>query len=241
MNECVALNEAGIGDLKASELLASGAKELPESCTAIPDGVGFDEALILMACSATKRPLSGEQTLPLIELYDGPMWQTLRTHLGEWFVSSKHLRPAAYRVVVLSGRYGIVDAQTYSPSYEARLSATKADALIKAGLFERQDWFGELDGRGGLAASPLSHMHCRSTSVKSPEPLKRVPWRAVIVAGGGDYRRVFLALLAQLRENGDVSPQAGVLVTQGGIGQQRAQLGAWIDQLRTNSEFQVKG
>lgn len=241
MNECVALSETSTGNPKASELRSSDAQAVPENATAIPDGVGFNEALILMACSATKRALSEGQTLPLMELYDGPMWRTLRAHLGDWFVSSKHPSPAAYQVVVLSGRYGIVDAQTYSPAYEAKLSATKADALIRAGLFERQDWFGELDGRGGLAASPLSYMQCHTTSVKSPQRLKRMPWRAVIVAGGGDYRRVFLALLAQLRDRGDVSPKACVLVTQGGIGQQRAQLGAWIDRLRNNSDFQVKG
>lgn len=218
---------------------STGSGELTQA-KAIPDGVGFNEALILMACSATKRETVDQQALPLIELYDGPMWQTLRTHLGDWFVPSCDPRPAAYRIVVLSGRYGIVNAHAYCRTYEARLSAAKADALILAGLFERQTWFGELDGKNGLAPSPLSQMQCRTTSIKSPEPLKRVPWRAVIVAGGGDYRRVFLSLLTQLRAHGDLSPDAAVLVTRGGIGQQRAQLGAWVDQLRTNSNSQIK-
>ena len=38
-------------------------------------------ALIVMACSSTKRP--GEEAMPAIDRYDGPMWRTLRAALAE--------------------------------------------------------------------------------------------------------------------------------------------------------------
>ena len=43
----------------------------------------LDNTLILMACSQTKKAMpTGWDAVPLIDLYDGPMWRSLRTHLG---------------------------------------------------------------------------------------------------------------------------------------------------------------
>jgi hypothetical protein len=179
----------------------------------------LENTLILMACSATKRPLpEGQCSMPLMEMYDGPMWQTLRTRLGE-----RHAR-----VVVLSGKFGIIGASAHWAPYEARISPQKADHLIRRGLLERQDWFGELPE---LTTSPLSDLKCPTTRINSPEPFRPLPWQGVIVAAGGEYRRVFMALLRQLQQWGDLAPDAAILATRGGIGEQRSQLGAWVSQI----------
>lgn len=178
----------------------------------------LENTLILMACSATKRPLpEGQRSMPLMEMYDGPMWQTLRTRLGE-----RHAR-----VVVLSGKFGIIDALSHCAPYEARISPQKADHLIRRGLIERQDWFGELPQ---LTTTPLCDLKCPTTPIGSPV-YRPLPWQGVIVAAGGDYRRVFMALLRQLQQWGDLAPDVTILATRGGIGEQRSQLGAWVGQI----------
>lgn len=194
----------------------------------------LEGTLLLMACSGVKKVVANQAEMPLFELYDGPMWRTLRSKLraANQLADESERR---CRVVVLSGRYGIVEASMNSPIYEAKLTAHKADALIRAGLFAKQDWFGELNGKHGLAGSPYCALAARTTDVRSPEPLRRLPWSLVIVAAGGEYRRVYASMLDQLRENGDLAKDARTLWTRGGIGQQRAQLGAWIEQLQINT------
>lgn len=194
----------------------------------MPAHLTMDNTMVLMACSATKNEAlaatAHRQELPLLDLYNGPMWQTLRTHTPGWRYK--------LRVVVLSGKYGVTGASLFSRTYEARLSPQKADTLIRSGLLEQQDWFGELDG---YATAPLGELASPYTSIASPEPLRRLPWRGVIVAAGGDYRRVFMAMLRQLGQAGHLANDVTVLSTQGGIGEQRQQLGRWLDVLIQNS------
>jgi hypothetical protein len=173
----------------------------------VPAGWTLERTLILMACSATKRDVGDAlpHGVPLSELYDGPTWQTLRVHMGTDYPRN---------VVVLSGGYGIVPAGLNVLPYEARLSAEKAHELIRRGILERQ----------GDRMTPLAVMH----------PPAAGPWQGVIVCAGASYRRVFLAMLQQLRQWGALDPLAPLLVTRGGIGEQRSQLGRWVDQLRAN-------
>lgn len=203
------------------------------NATEVASGMDLTNTLILMACSATKRQLAEGQELPLIDLYEGPMWQSLRTHLGDEYQPAGVYHTRRYNVVVLSGKYGIIGASSYSKNYEARLSEQRANNLISMGLLERQTWFGELDIP---TVTPLCELTCPTTRINSPEPLRRLPWKGVIVAGGSDYRRAFMALLKQLMQYGDVDPNACILATHGGIGEQRSQLGRWVSGLVTNTQ-----
>lgn len=159
--------------------------------------------LVLMACSATKRTTPA----PAIDLYDGPLWQTLRTHRGELPVS---------HVAVLSGKYGFVNATTPIAPYEARLSPQKADQLIAAGVLAHNTRFGEIrPGRiPGLHALVEAQSHIGAGA-----------YQAVIVVGSGEYRRVFDSFLAGFREFGLVEDAAPVTHVTGAIGMQRQQLG----------------
>lgn len=172
----------------------------------VPAHWGFDRTLILVACSATKRDVGDAlpHGVPLHDLYDGPIWQTLRTRMrDDW-----------RNVIVLSGGLGIVPASLNALPYEARLSTEKADELIRRSILARQ----------GDRVTPLAVM----------SPPAAGPWQGAIVCAGANYRRVFLAHLQQLRQWGGLDPLAPLLITRGGIGEQRSQLGRWVDQLRAN-------
>lgn len=186
-------------------------------------GMTLDNTLVLLACSATKRADVPSGGLPLMELYNGSTWQTVRHHLMNW-------RVAGPRIVVLSGKFGIVSAARHAYPYEARLTREKADALVRGGLLSAQDHFGELRrsySQGLLAPAPLMHMQRPGCDPDKPE----TGWAGVIICGGADYRRVFMALLQQLAQWGGLSSTAWVLTASGGIGNQRSQLGRWLDAL----------
>ena len=177
------------------------------------EGLNLTNTLILMACSGKKKPLAPGAVMPLIDLYDGPMWKTLRTHLA-----GRHAH-----VVVLSGRYGFTSAYSHLPTYEAKLTTQKADHLIARGLDGKQDRFGEL--KHVLDTSPLCAMIRPGSAMKS-NPDRA--WAGVIAAGGGEYRRVFEYMIGAMKASGDIQPDAPVFMTRGGIGEQRSQLGKWI-------------
>lgn len=194
------------------------------NASAVTTTMNLTNTLLLLACSSTKRTCPDGVSVPLYELYDGSIWQTLRSHLRCW--------PAAHaNVVVLSGKFGIVGAGTHARPYEARLTDAKADALIRQGIIERQDHFGELrraHSPGLLAQTPLAIMSRARNDTDRPN---ETGWQGVIICGGETYRRTFMALLQQLIEWGGVANGAPVLVTRGGIGTQRSQLGRWVDDL----------
>ncbi len=171
---------------------------------------GLRDTLILMACGGKKAETAG-QPVPLVELYQGPMWSTLRKRLG----GAEQLRSSGAHVVVLSGGLGVIPALWLAAPYEVRLTRERADALMAVGI-QGKDW------RGTTVLSSLFP--------RDRDPAAR-PWRAVIAAGGSDYRRVFLRWAEELRSMHYLCADAPVYATTGGIGEQRSQLGQWIDQL----------
>lgn len=180
------------------------------------------DTLVLMACSATKRACA--HGLPLLELYDGPMWQTLRQHKGAI--------PDA-NVFVLSGRYAFGTALAHGVNYEQKISAEKVDSLIEHGI----------DGKPALPTMAsnskdrslaffrdrLTHRAVlRRTVWRDGRYAELPPWGAVINAGAGEYRRFFDWLIDAGKAGGIIAPDAPVLTVCGGIGTQRGQLGAHL-------------
>ncbi|MBP8241798.1 hypothetical protein CAF53_22975 [Sphingobium sp. LB126] len=80
-------------------------------------------ALIVMACSSTKRP--GEEAMPAIDRYDGPMWRTLRAALAEL---GEDCRPEIW---FLSARYGFHPADMRIADYEQRMTPSRAAELLR--------------------------------------------------------------------------------------------------------------
>jgi hypothetical protein len=74
--------------------------------------------LLILACSATKRPDAG--LLPALERYDGPSWRTLRAYLRTGAGTD------ALEVYALSAALGLVRATTPIPRYDCLLNAPRA-------------------------------------------------------------------------------------------------------------------
>lgn len=84
-------------------------------------------ALICLACSATKLHRLGE--MPLIDRYDGPMWKTLRAALAD--VANKP------RIMVLSARFGFIDATVSTSDYDMVLTPARAKRLLEGPMGEK--------------------------------------------------------------------------------------------------------
>lgn len=174
----------------------------------------FTRSRILMPCSATKR-VTGS-SLPLWQLYRGPLWLTLVSRLTGVQVDGGG-------VIALSALYGWQRAGAYCRTYELRLSKAAAEWMIDRGVF------GGCDQRARTAperdrASFAAHGSLRIAlhDARVVEPVDQL-----VVAGAGLYRDVMLAGIAAAAELGLVAPGARVWCVAGGIGEQRSQLGRW--------------
>lgn len=148
------------------------------------------DVLVCMPCSERKRSIGASAA----ELYDGPLWQTLRCYLGQ-------IPPA--NVLVVSGKYGLVDAGTRLDPYEQLLDASKAAAIICREIL------------------PVALAHSRRRSR---------PYGLVIVAGVNLYGAVYSALIDAFRDKALIMPGTEIRRVIGGIGEQRSQLGRWLRQ-----------
>jgi hypothetical protein len=76
--------------------------------------------LLIIACSQRKNPASG--LLPAVDRYDGPAFRVLRKFLAQ--------APGEIpTVLIVSARYGLLDAQRRIPDYDCRMSAARAREL----------------------------------------------------------------------------------------------------------------
>jgi hypothetical protein len=76
--------------------------------------------LLILACSATKRPNAG--LLPAIERYNGPTWRTLRAAL-------RQPRDTPLSILVLSAEFGLITADTEIANYDRRMTPARASEL----------------------------------------------------------------------------------------------------------------
>lgn len=76
--------------------------------------------LLIVACSHRKKPAKGH--LPAIERYDGPAFRVLRKFLRE-------RRAPMPRILILSAKYGLIDAGTPIRNYDLRMTKSTAEAL----------------------------------------------------------------------------------------------------------------
>lgn len=76
--------------------------------------------LLLVACSQRKKPARVQ--LPAIERYDGPAFRVLRKFLRE-------RRGPLPRILILSGKYGLIDAGTRIRDYDFRMTPSTAEEL----------------------------------------------------------------------------------------------------------------
>lgn len=79
-------------------------------------------ALLILACSATKRPDAG--LLPAIDRYDGPAYRVLRRALRE-----RAGLGAALTIRILSAEFGLITDTTEIPDYNRRMTRGRAREL----------------------------------------------------------------------------------------------------------------
>jgi hypothetical protein len=173
-----------------------------------------------MACSATKVP--AEKPVPAIELYDGPMWQTLRKYAPQLLDWETGLPPL--ECCVLSGKHGFIGCKTKLMPYEARLSEQKAAYLMKRGPFEANDEFGRIKPGRGMGSSP----YVVAGATQRVANWRPFPYTRVVIAAAEPYRLVFEVFSIAFQRKGLIAADAQLHVTQGGIGEQRGQLGEWL-------------
>lgn len=169
------------------------------------------DTLVLMSCGAAK--IATHDPVPLIELYDGPIWRDLRANRGEIPDGN---------VFVLSGKHGFTSVTTYARPYEEKISAAKVDALIARGIH------GQEQHRKGL---PSMSVHVQVKRYTRGD-LKPWPYEQAIVYGSGEYRRAFDAIVEWLFECGHLVAGAPVAKTEGSILIQRRQFNEFLREAR---------
>ncbi|ABQ68576.1 hypothetical protein Swit_2217 [Rhizorhabdus wittichii RW1] len=83
--------------------------------------------LVILACSATKRPDTG--LLPAIQRYDGPMWRTLRARLAELPAARQAYASGDLRIMMLSALCGFKPVDRAIPDYDHRMTRDLAARL----------------------------------------------------------------------------------------------------------------
>lgn len=170
----------------------------------------LERRLLILACSATKRPDTG--SLPARLRYEGPLWQTLR---------SVDPDGARARVSFLSAHYEFRDADTPIAYYDARLTPDFAERMIAGGMTTRWPRPRRRNGPDNAGMHP-------GAEIASMTRHGREPFVDVALVGGGLYLTVMRAMLAGSQRMGCVVPDAGITTINGPIGRMRQDLRQWL-------------
>lgn len=93
--------------------------------------------LIIMACSATKKPDEGE--MPAIDRYDGPMWRTLRAQLQRTPEAKAATLSGELLIWVVSARYGFFDAvATPIRDYDQKMTPGRMAKMLACPSYDLQ-------------------------------------------------------------------------------------------------------
>lgn len=166
--------------------------------------------LLILACSATKRAATGR--VAARELYDGPLWRTLRTVDPEQRLA---------RVGFVSARFGFRDADDPIETYDARMNREIADAMIAGGMGTR--W--PRPPRGAKHGNYGSHPGCEIASLVES---RDEPFLDVALVGGHLYVEVMRSFVDGFRTLGFVTADARVTEICATIGVMRQSLRRWL-------------
>jgi len=163
----------------------------PVNAKSLPKKTDPKKTLVLIACGAKKK--EDGKAHSLYNLYEGPMWQTLRLNIGD--IPKEN-------VLVLSAHHGLSRSDKPSMAYDEQLTPKRADQIIGNGI--RTEISSFLQGK---------------------------KFDSVIIAGSGEYRRVFYEIANRMKNRGNITPDAMIVETTGGIGEQRGQFGEYLNQV----------
>ena len=166
--------------------------------------------LLVLACSATKRP--DHDRIPALARYDGPLWRTLRA-------ADPDGRCA--KVAFLSAHYGFRDAATPIADYDARLTQDLAERMIASGVTTR--W-----PRPPSPRRPDTYGIHAGAEIAGLTRYGAKPFQEIALVGGRLYVDVMHALVRGFVGMGCVRREARVSVINGPIGRMRQDLRAWL-------------
>lgn len=167
--------------------------------------------LLILSCSATKRPNAG--FMPARDRYDGPLWRTLRAADPDG---------VKVKVAFLSARFGFRDAMIPIENYDARLTPDLAERMIEGGMSTR--W-----PRPPSPRRPDNYGIHPGHEIASLSRYGREPFADVALVGGQLYLSVMRAMLVGFKRLGGVSTDASITEINGSIGFMRQDMRNWIE------------
>lgn len=76
-----------------------------------------ERCLLIISCSKRKR--STHEKRPAIDVYDGPVYRTLRKRIN-------HIRTIPVDICIISSKYGLIDANYEIESYDCKMTLNRA-------------------------------------------------------------------------------------------------------------------
>lgn len=165
--------------------------------------------LVIMSCSATKRPDPGY--MPARDRYNGPLWQTLRAADPEGTRAS---------VAFLSAQYGFREASSPIEKYEAKMTPERAAQMILGSTYTR--W-----PRPKSWKRPDSGDHANMHILRMTED-GQLPFTEVALVGGALYLDVMRSFVTDFQAMHCITPGARIVEINDSIGLMRNQLRAWL-------------
>jgi hypothetical protein len=182
----------------------------------VADAKGKERLLIVM-CSDSKTDVPGKA----IDVYTGPIFQSLRKALGEIPVADHP------KIVILSAKLGWIDPDTSIDPYNEKMTPEKAAEFITNGI----DFGLRVSNTrpGGETISLRRHFGFKA---------EERPFKDVMMIGGSDYQDVMDAAVTQLQRIGYINADASINDTLGeGIGGKRKAMVEWMK--KTDSQESV--
>jgi hypothetical protein len=134
--------------------------------------------LLIVACSQRKR--SDKGLLPAIERYDGPVFNMTRRYLRQ------QQEPSNTDILVLSAKYGLIDAQCLIPDYDQKLSPNIDNKFFEQVNVSLQEKFANNNYRSiciGMSQNYYKVLAPYNFSAYSPEIIQVIGGHGNLLSG----------------------------------------------------------
>lgn len=183
----------------------------------------YRRRLVILGCSATK--VATQEWVTANELYNGPLWQTLRSADPDRSIAAH---------AFLSAHHGFGEANFRAlNNYNLRMTPERAAEMIAGGLVTR--W-----PRPPSRKKPDSYGIHAACEINAMVGYGGAPFDDLALVGGDLYIQVMRAFVALFQASGYVAFDARVTVINAPIGYMRQQLREWLlpsEQMLRNFEL----
>ena len=163
--------------------------------------------------------LQRNERMPAIDLYNGPLWQTLRRRQG--------MIPSC-NVCVLSGKHGFINACTVISPYDEPLTGQKVTNMIARPVTATNTRF-SIAHRGAWGPSPILEA---GGAIRIPNR----PYDAVVLAASGNYETGLRHILGGFLVVGLVGRGVPIIIASGSLGERCQELAMTLHWINGQSE-----